>query len=152
MVLFEFSKKVSETGELNRCGICQESHTAQIAATDAQVRSVQKKRGGFVGSGPSKPPFAPMRGVGEGEKSINCYEAIRREFVAGYWPAISSKKLFSPCCLPLVHEECHEGISRRAASDVTADEELIKHLCSLLRSGAQRRCSDWLLPLETPVS
>jgi hypothetical protein len=30
-----------------------------------------KKRGGFVGSGPPKPPFAPMRGVGEGEKIYN---------------------------------------------------------------------------------
>jgi len=32
---------------------------------------VDKKRGSSVGSGPSELPFAPMRGVGEGEKSIS---------------------------------------------------------------------------------
>src|SRR5881628_3984802 len=96
MVLFEFSEKVSETGELNRRGICQESHTAQIAATDAQVRSVQKKRGGFVGSGPSKPPFAPMRGVGEGEKIYKLYEHIRRDEAVGYFMRHLPKKIFWP--------------------------------------------------------
>ena len=39
---------------------------------NVQLSLEKQKRGGFVGSGPSKPPFAPMRGVGEGEKSINC--------------------------------------------------------------------------------
>ena len=37
------------------------------------ARDFGKKRGGFVGSGPSKPPFAPMRGVGEGEKIYKLY-------------------------------------------------------------------------------
>src|SRR5437762_7798516 len=62
-------------------------------------------------------------GRGREIKSINCYEAIRREFVAGYRPAISSEKYFSPCCAHLMHEECHEWISRHARGDVTAYEE-----------------------------
>ena len=99
MVLLEFCEKVSKTGELKRCGICQESHTVQIAATDAQLRSVEKKRGGFVGSGPSKPPFAPMRGVGEGEKSINYMKlyALTCPLVTCF--ASPPKKFFCPIVL-----------------------------------------------------
>src|SRR5436190_761259 len=37
---------------------------------NAEYGTVPKKRGSSVGSGPSELPFAPMRGVGEGEKSI----------------------------------------------------------------------------------
>jgi hypothetical protein len=48
---------------------------------------IKQKRGGFVGSGPSKPPFAPMRGVGEGEKINKLYEfkiPVRSKIFTGY--------------------------------------------------------------------
>jgi hypothetical protein len=44
---------------------------------------IKQKRGGFVGSGPSKPPFAPIRGVGDGEIYI-LYLVIRRGVATGY--------------------------------------------------------------------
>src|SRR5262245_34880273 len=71
----KLAKKLRKRGRFRKSGIFQKqlclwAHEAQNAASTTQLRSVpSKKRGGFVGSGPSKPPFAPMRGVGEGEKS-----------------------------------------------------------------------------------
>src|SRR5215510_8395125 len=72
--ILELTKKLRDRGRFRQSGILQKqlclwAHEAQNAASSTQLRSVpRKKRGGFVGSGPPKPPFAPMRGVGEGEK------------------------------------------------------------------------------------
>ena len=86
MAFFEFGYKVSKTGELKRCGIAEESHTAQNAAADAQVRSADKKRRRFRWERTIETAFRAYERSGRGReiKSINCYEAIRREFVSGY--------------------------------------------------------------------
>src|SRR5215813_10154869 len=89
----ELTKKLGHGGRFRQSSIfqnqlCLWAHEAQNAAPSTQLRSVpNKKRGGFVGSGPSKPPFAPMRGVGEGEKLYKFYEfkfSLRSRIFAGY--------------------------------------------------------------------
>src|SRR5207249_9745012 len=74
IAFLQFAEKFGKGGRLRHCRVFEDqlslcAHQTQNANRGAQLRSIRdKKRGGFAGSGPSKPPFAPMRGVGEGEK------------------------------------------------------------------------------------
>src|SRR5262249_5048766 len=59
----------------------------RIARSEPNSGPRRQKRGGFVGSGPPKPPFAPMRGGGEGEKRYEFLlnqSLVRHPFATGY--------------------------------------------------------------------
>src|SRR5215813_9540644 len=105
--ILELTKKLRDRGRFRQSRIfqnqlCLWAHEAQNAASSTQLRSVpRKKRGGFVGSGPPKPPFAPMRGVGEGEKIYIFIKPLATTplLFTGY-------RIFLAQCVLLMQEKC----------------------------------------------
>src|SRR6185295_9616930 len=98
---------------------CIWTSAASVPGKHFQI-SRDKKRGGFVGSGPSKPPFAPMRGVGEGEKLINFMK-----LTLSTTPFHSGLHVFYEIYITPSAIAC----CRRITIAVTANQFLQKHFC-----------------------
>src|SRR5439155_1196285 len=91
---------------------------------NVQLSLEKQKRGGFVGSGPSKPPFAPMRGVGEGEKIYKLYEPIRPDEAVGYFMRHLSQKIFG---FALNRHMRREFVLRRSNMNILARFRGVRH-------------------------